>query len=333
MRSLLFFLVLSTYLNVSFGQEDIQVDLEINVKVPESLFDYPVNYQIHLYTTTDTFKLKTNQEGTLKLSTRDGLKIIEINRDYTYAIYRGTEYIGQDSFDTYTKQDTRIIRNLKHLEFTCTNSYYPIGFIDNTLHLTAQGKIDFERLSAFLDEHENIFLELYGMANSNTSGHLAVDLANKIRDSLIYEGHFPDRLQVNKPMRTDGELKVGFNIISFDYTPCTGGSVVNFDKTSDTIVETRCDSLKFIAHYIQLQEENFAIIGIYTDKANHTNKQKALERAAIVREKLIALGVDEKRIRATTSYHKPPGKDDHHDWPFYPEHFTYEIGVYVNGDY
>jgi hypothetical protein len=121
--------------------------------------------------------------------------------------------------------------------------------------------------------------------------------------------------------------------VNSDYTPCTGGSVVNFDKKTDTIVETRCDSIHFIANYINLQEENFAIIGIYTVRDDRVEKQKALERAELVRKRLIELGVDEKRLRATTSYHKEPEIGDHRDWPFYPISYSYEIGVYVLGDY
>lgn len=116
--------------------------------------------------------------------------------------------------------------------------------------------------------------------------------------------------------------------------PCTGtqGLIVNFDKVSNVIVETPCDSLKFIAEYIQSKsEEPFAVIGISTVKSDKARKE-AEKRAKRTREELIALGVDKKRLKIYVSYFKAPADGEHTDWPFYPPHYTYEIGVYIQSD-
>lgn len=333
MKQVLLIILFTAHIINGYSQSEIEVKVNIVVDSPKDTLLFPTTYQIVFYTANDTFNLETDGHGELEMSTEDEQPIIALNQQYSYVVYEGKQYLGEDAFSTFVEQNTRIIRDLKPVHFVCGKTYSPIGFKSNSLNLTPQGKKDFARLSVFLEEQENVILELYGIANKSTSGLQAVAQANKIRDSLIFEGHFADRLAINKPRRTDGESKVGFSILSFDYTPCTGGSVVNFDKASDTIVETRCDSLQFIANYLNIQEENFAIIGIYTIKDNRVEKQKAIQRAELVRAKLVELGVNENRLSVTTSYHKEPGPDDHRDWPFYPLSYSYEIGVYILGDY
>ncbi len=333
MKQILLFLLFTGHIINGHAQSEIEVKVNIMVDSPKDTPLFPTKYQIVFYTANDTFNLVTDGHGVLEMSTKDEQPIIALNQQYSYVVYEGKQYLGEDTFGTFVEQNTRIFRDFKPIHFVCRKTYNPIGFKSNSLNLTPQGKKDFARLSVFLEEQENVVLELYGIANKNTSGLQAVAQANKIRDSLIFEGHFADRLAINKPRRTDGESKVGFSIISFDYTPCTGSSVVNFDKATDTIVETRCDSLQFIANYLNIQEETFAVIGVYTVKDNRVEKQKAIQRAELVRAKLISLGVDENRLRVTTSYHEEPGLNDHRDWPFYPLNYSYEIGVYILGDY
>ncbi|MFT5821130.1 MAG: hypothetical protein ACI8ZM_002379 [Crocinitomix sp.] len=333
MRALLLILVFIGSFEVSLGQDEIKIEVEINIRKYENEHTSSQLYQIKFYTPTDTFHLETNAEGVLKLSNREGHGIIEVNQDYHYEVFKNERRFGQDNFSTHVTSNTRIIRDIQEFRGCSRMRYDPISFVENTFEFTPKGKMDYQYLSILIHDEENIELEIIGHYTTSSSPETALKRSQIVRDSLIAEGIFPDRLKLGKPQLTDTSNKVGYVILSFDYFPCTGGSVVNFNKTTDTIVETHCDSIQFIANYIQLQQLNYAIIGIYTSKNNRVDKQKALERAALVCEKLIALGVDEKRIRASTSYHQLPGPDDHHDWPFYPESFTYEIGVYVLGDY
>lgn len=116
--------------------------------------------------------------------------------------------------------------------------------------------------------------------------------------------------------------------------PCTGTQalIVNFDKVSNAVVETPCDSLKFIADYIGSKpKEPFAIIGISTSHDDKARKE-AEKRAKRVRKELIALGIDKKRLKTYVSYFKAPADGEHTDWPFYPLHYTYEIGVHLQSD-
>ncbi len=118
-------------------------------------------------------------------------------------------------------------------------------------------------------------------------------------------------------------------------SPCQGttGLVVNFDKISNEIVETECDSLQILADFITSETgQDFAVIGVFTSRDDKKDKKKAQKRAKLVRKELIKLGIDKNRLKVYLGYHKPPGENDHHDWPFYPEGFTYEIGVYLQGD-
>lgn len=331
-RLLLSVVFLGSFIN-SFGQSDIIVDLKIIVN-RDTTFSKPVGtFQIELYSELDTFKLTTNNQGILELSSRDGLQIIKVNQYYTYKVYKRERYIGEDRFSTHVDASTRIIRDLSEFKSFCGQTYDPISFIDNTLELSAQGLADYKHLSCIIHDQENMEIEICGNYNTLTSPELAMNRSQIIRDSLLAEGVFPDRIKLAKPQLNDSSNKVSYRILSFDYTPCTGGSIVNFDKATNTIVETRCDSIHFIAKFIKLQKNDFAVIGIYTDREDPSNKQKAITRAEVVLAKLIALGIDKKRLKVSTSYHKPPRLDDHHDWPFYPESYTYEIGVYVNGDY
>ena len=117
--------------------------------------------------------------------------------------------------------------------------------------------------------------------------------------------------------------------------PCMGthGLIVNFDKITNGIVETPCDSLVALARYIKAEKSAYVIIGICTNRNDPSNKKRAKKRAKKVKKALAKLGVKKSKMHVQISYFKAPKKDEHHDWPFYPEKYTYEIGVYLEQDY
>lgn len=115
--------------------------------------------------------------------------------------------------------------------------------------------------------------------------------------------------------------------------PCSEenkGMVVHFVKQTNTIHETPCDSLNNIAEYLKNFPINpWAIIGIAKDTSK-IEIINAKERANIVKDRLIELGVNEDLIITYHSVHKEPKDGEHRDWPYYPKHFDYEIGVFIN---
>ena len=125
--------------------------------------------------------------------------------------------------------------------------------------------------------------------------------------------------------------------------PCPGlsGSVIHFDKQTDSLFETPCDSLIHFVRYIEANpQDTFAILGIQTVRPGfETNsdiridKEKALNRAQRVKAALITWGIEPERLLIYTSYHQPPEDNEPHDWPFYPDSFNYEIGVYLQVHY
>ncbi len=120
---------------------------------------------------------------------------------------------------------------------------------------------------------------------------------------------------------------------SLQTDPCSEenkGMVVHFIKQTNTIHETPCDSLRHIAHYIKSDTStNWAIIGVAKDTSK-IEINNAKERANIVKDRLIELGVNESMIITYHSVHKEPKEGEHRDWPYYPKHFDYEIGVFIN---
>lgn len=218
--------------------------------------------------------------------------------------------------------------------------YHPIQFEPHDTILTEDGEKTYSALLTLMEEEENLTLGLYGQIDEHGDSLLAVERRRIIYFRLINDGIYRDRISFLPCKNTaDGELTscVGYAILSFDYFPCTSGSVINFTKGTSTVVETRCDSIRFIYEYMQIHpEDNFTIIGVFTERNDRPNpesnllisRKMALSRAKKIRKALIAMGIDKKRLKISTAYHKPPTVDDHHDWPFYPEHFSYEIGVY-----
>lgn len=120
---------------------------------------------------------------------------------------------------------------------------------------------------------------------------------------------------------------------SLQNNPCSEdnkGLVVHFIKETNTIHETPCDSLDHIAQYLESDTiTTWAIIGIAKDTSQIEIK-KAKERGDIVKDRLIELGANEDMIITYHSVHKEPKDGEHRDWPYYPKHFDYEIGVFIN---
>lgn len=125
--------------------------------------------------------------------------------------------------------------------------------------------------------------------------------------------------------------------------PCfgVGGTVIHFDKKTDSLIEIPCDSIIHFYRFINANpQDTFAILGIQTVRQGfktnsdiRIDKEKALNRAQRVKDALVALGIEPERLVIYTSYHQPPEHDDPHDWPFYPDSFDYEIGVHLQIHY
>lgn len=118
--------------------------------------------------------------------------------------------------------------------------------------------------------------------------------------------------------------------------PCQINShclVAHFIKNTDTIIETECDSISRIVNYI-LSDDNTAyyLIGIASDKSPE-EKINARNRAEMLKKELVKLGVNPDRLFETISLHLEPQRGKPRDWPYYPIHYQYEIGVYLEKKY
>lgn len=118
--------------------------------------------------------------------------------------------------------------------------------------------------------------------------------------------------------------------------PCAilvGHPKIHFKNFTDEIIETECDSLMHLFHFIQRDDSTkYYLIGITTDRSGE-EKFNAKHRAQKVIDALVKLGVNSDRMTATVSYFKPPLEGEPRDWPFYPPKYDYEIGVYLEIDY
>lgn len=125
--------------------------------------------------------------------------------------------------------------------------------------------------------------------------------------------------------------------------PCfgVGGIVIHFDKKTDSLLETPCDSIIHFARFIQdSPTDTFALLGIQTIRPGfktnsniQIDREKALDRARRLKVALVELGIDPNRLHIYTTFHQPPAPDAPHDWPFYPESYDFEIGVYLQMHY
>jgi hypothetical protein len=118
--------------------------------------------------------------------------------------------------------------------------------------------------------------------------------------------------------------------------PCAihvGHPKIHFKNYTDEIIETECDSLTHLFHFIQRDDStNYYLIGIATDRSEE-EKFNAKHRAQKVIDSLVELGINSDRMTATVSYFKLPLEGEPRDWPFYPPGYGYEIGVYLEIDY
>ena len=118
--------------------------------------------------------------------------------------------------------------------------------------------------------------------------------------------------------------------------PCQGnthGLVMHFIKYSDTIFETTCDSIIHLANYILSDTTtSYYLIGIAPDKSPE-EKFNARHRAETLKKELIKYGIKPDRLLVTIAIHAKPQKGKPRDWPYYPIHYKYEIGVYLEKNY
>lgn len=118
--------------------------------------------------------------------------------------------------------------------------------------------------------------------------------------------------------------------------PCsetTNGLIIHFVKNTDTIFETPCDSIIHLANYILADDStNYYLIGISKDRSPE-EQFHAVRKARILNAKLIEAGVPSERLEISMAIHNEPKGEESRDWPYYPIHYTYEIGVYIEIKY
>lgn len=331
MKNLTFFLILFFH-SISWSQ-----DVDLLILLSNQNDGRPIIHEeVWLIHDSDTLVKKTNLDGAAFFSTQDTIKPLKVNT--SYKLYIPKDRIGKkdwltedDYINTTCTTNTRIIRDYKLL--TGCNRGQRID------------KITFEKSSEvvptneiitffnFLKDHENLTIELRGEIDQYTNLELAKRRSEIVRDSLILMGINSDRLFNGNPAELDetdsSASGVCFIVLSADYYPCTGLNVVNFNKKTNTILETRCDSLVFFYEQIMHSQDNFAIIGIYHDQENSKQKEQAQKRAELIQSKLIEMGVPKNKLEVYTQYY-PANNTGFRDWPFYPLNFTYEIGVVLN---
>lgn len=336
MRILLTLLLILVGLHASCQEVDLMVILS------EQDEGYPIkNRKIYLVDGIDTLLRYTNHEGIAQFSTNDSIDPIRINTLYEILTdqhihmlkSKNPSLITIDKVNTSVETNTRIIRDIKWLTAGC-HGPATMPFDVEELFWDRENSNMLNSIEELLTLNENLILVIESTILQSKDCEYGKMMARNVRDSLINRGIHPDRLSLSSICEIDtmpnAYNRVDFSVESFDYYPCTGLPVINFDKETGQLIETRCDSLQFMLNQVKSDDAVYAVIGIYSDRTDKTALIKARERAELVRSKLIAMGAPANRLTIYTQYYKAPLKDEPHDWPFYPDHFTYEIGVVMN---
>ena len=333
-----FILLLLLFTQICFTQEEISIELSLN----EATKDLPIsNRRVTFYSATDSLTLITDSVGTISLRSSQYPDFLKQDHDYKIRVHKDAE-ISVDHFaETNTRFNHGTIPTRKIL-------------ISLLLDYTGMIVIPFKQgqpsivhsIWNSIYNTQNVFenvpdaqLTLIGLMSDHVDWELAEKRASYIAETLVKQGINANQitiaiLDINHYTGEFPEYNENYDhgvVCDFDWgsEPCseTHRTVINFDKVTNEIVETKCDSLQHIYDTILSQEEDFAVIGIYS---NPEGKSKAKKRARLIRKKLIKMGIDHNRLIVYTAYFKP---NEHRDWPFYPEHYDYEIGVYFEIEY
>jgi hypothetical protein len=222
-------------------------------------------------------------------------------------------------------------------------------FQPNSDQLENEAKISLAGLPEFLIANPKLAIEFKLYHSEGVSKELAKKRYRAIQRHFINRGidHFRliskmqpfftkeelDSLETKNGFRNN-ENDAYFHILEDDISPCTppGQPKMHFKKFSQDIFETQCDSIGHLVRLIEsYDEDKFVLIGIATDKSQE-EIFNAKSRAEVVKKKLIEKGIDASRLSVMYNVFKPQAEGKYEVWPFYPEWFEYEIGVYIEID-
>lgn len=346
MKWILLFLLSAS---VGYAQETLMVELTLR----ESTKDLPIsNRYVTFYHQSDSLTLISDEKGRIILSSADYPDFLKRNETYQYRIHSDFELTDNDLRDFNMKFHEGIdpVRILGHNYLLNYRGDIVLSYKSDTdiMQQSVWNSVN-NILSVFENVPESKVI-LSGITSDDISEELAWDRLLQLSADLMTLGLDPYQIETEvidlseyygqQPQQEEGyEYGIFCDFTYMNEDPCatTTGASINFDKKTDTLVNTQCESIQRLYEHIQSDpNQAFAIIGIYTQKKGEQpesnlliTREQAENRAKKVIKELIKLGISKKRLVMYTAYHKPPAPDDYHDWPFYPERFTYEIGVYL----
>lgn len=310
-------------------------DVDILLRIKSFDDQRPViNQEIWLISDKDTLIKNTNLDGLVLFSSADSIQPLQLNKEYQLISKNGTiDIFGEETIETFVTKNTHLVREFWIYNSTCLVTP-KIYFTPENWRWTKDVSIQLDKIQQLLTDNENLIIAVHAMINDLDNYTQGMSIATLIRDSLIARDIPAEKIKLDFPHHMENTIAmedhITFSIVSFEYYPCVGLRVINFDITRDVIIETRCESLKLMYKEIMSTKDDFAIIGIYHNREDQSHNEHARQRAELVINKLIDMGVPKNKMEVFTQYYPEPQSDDYRDWPFYPRNYSYEIGVVLN---
>ncbi|MEO9534008.1 MAG: hypothetical protein ABJG68_03350 [Crocinitomicaceae bacterium] len=203
-----------------------------------------------------------------------------------------------------------------------------------------------ENLAEFMLQNKSLGVELRLYKSDKIPEELANQRAESFFKLMINKGlrserfsskilTYPTKKKVDSLLSNNEFVpnpdEATFYVLDETPPPCllSGHPKIHFKNNTQEIFESECDSLIHLVELINSDSTtNYYCIGIATDKSPE-EKSRAISRAEIVKSKLIQMGVNANRLTTTQSYHKPTSDEQPKNWPFYPNWYEFEIGVYL----
>ena len=219
-------------------------------------------------------------------------------------------------------------------------------FTKNSSQLTDQNKDHLDRIIKYVYKQPSTLVGIVAFKSEKVADSLTSERINTVTRYFMNQGlrnvHFySDYKEYDKELeafikiRPDSEIPFGPNDFQFvlqkgQLSPCDSGHIstaIHFNKTSNEIFETECNTLRDVYNVLKASKHEWAVIGVSKSKSEEA-RAFARERVERVIAVLVKMGLEEYWFVPFVNYHKAPEKGKPADWPYYPDWYEYEIGVY-----
>jgi outer membrane protein OmpA-like peptidoglycan-associated protein len=336
------FLFLFLFGGISFAQPYLNinvVDTETAIPIPGAVVNVTdENGQKYEFRTdvSGSVSIKSTEYHHLFIAEQN-LKIEVIGQD---SLYQGTTKTYALTEEFWNSDFDELFIEVDHMytHHQATEIYF-LPDSDSLYADTNSRK--FNTMTEMMLENPSVIVEVRGIYYTARGSKLGKKRAEVVRNKMILGGVNPMMLR-SKTYRDSGwfqrnerfETGADFRILEWlDKNPCTGHlsfPAINFTIGGYEVVETECDSVRFIE---QMVKENpkakWRVIGINYKAADKKARELAASRAQIVKDILMMAGVEEWDIIPSTHYYPRMKSEDELKWPYLKSDLPYEIGVYI----